>query len=256
VAPTVLTRLRDATPMSVRQTVRRTRRAAAMRTAGSIQSVDTHDPVVAFTYDDGPHPERTPAIAAALEARGARGTFFVLADAAERHPDVVRALHAAGHEVALHGADHRNLRACSLAEQHAVVWGGKRRLEAVLGAPVRLFRPPYGEQTRRSYVLARAAGMDVVVWHANTRDCYAGTLDDYVGRAVPRIGPGAIVLFHDGIAGPDPRVVRPDEEEPADFDRAALARRMLDETDRLALSVVTVSELLRHGPPKRAVWLA
>jgi peptidoglycan/xylan/chitin deacetylase (PgdA/CDA1 family) len=126
----------------------------------------------------------------------------------------------------------------------------------VLGAPVRLFRPPYGEQTRRSYALARAAGMDVVVWSANTRDCYEGTVDEYVGRVTPKLGPGTIVLFHDGLGGPDPRVVRPDEEPPADFDRPTLAAAMLDETERRGLRVVTVSELLQFGPSKRAVWLA
>jgi peptidoglycan/xylan/chitin deacetylase (PgdA/CDA1 family) len=248
-------RLRDATPMSVRHAVRRARRAGALRLAGCVEAVVTTEPAVAFTYDDGPHPQRTPAIAAVLEARGARGTFFVLAGEAERHPDVVRDLHRAGHEVVLHGAEHRNLRACTISEAHAIVRGGQKRLEAVLGAPVRLFRPPYGEQTRRSYALARAAGMDVVVWNANTRDCYEGTVDEYVGRVTPKLGPGTIVLFHDGLGGPDPRVVRDDEEPPADFDRPTLAAAMLDETERRGLRVVTVSELLRFGPSKRAVWL-
>ncbi|MCU1428513.1 MAG: hypothetical protein JWL83_2513 [Actinomycetia bacterium] len=252
---TVRDRLRDVTPPSVRTTVQRARAAGNRRLAGSIVAVTTTSPVVSFTYDDGPHPERTPAIAAELERRGAFGTFFVLAGEAEHHPEVVRALHRAGHEVALHGSEHRNLRQCNLREATAIVRGGKRRLEAVIGAPVRWFRPPYGEQTRRSYLLARAAGMDVVVWDTNTRDCYAGTLDEYVGRAAERIRAGSIVLFHDGLAGPDPRVVNPDEPEPASFDRAELARRMCDLTDERALRVVTVGTLLDHGPARRAVWL-
>jgi peptidoglycan/xylan/chitin deacetylase (PgdA/CDA1 family) len=241
--------------MSVRNAARRARHAGDRRLVGSITSVHTADPVVAFTYDDGPHPERTPAIADVLDARGARGTFFVLADAAEQQPDLVRRLVDAGHEVVLHGAEHRNLRRCSLSEAHTIIRGGKRRLEAVTGRPVRLFRPPFAEQTRRSYVMARAAGMDVVVWSTNTRDCYAGSVDGYVERACKRLKPGAIVLFHDGLAGPDPRVVRPDQEPPPNFDRAELAHRMLDATDARDLRVVTVGELLTHGTPRRAVWL-
>ncbi len=252
---TVRTRLRDVTPPAVRNTMHRARSAGDRRFVGSIVAVTTASPVVAFTYDDGPHPQRTPAIAAALEARGARGTFFVLASEAERHPDIVQALHRAGHEVALHGGEHRNLRACNLREAVAVVRGGKRRLEAVLGAPVHHFRPPYGEQNRRSFALARALGLDIVVWDTNTRDCYAGTVDEYVDRAAAKIGPGSIVLFHDGLAAADPRVVRLDEPEPASFDRAELADRMCDLLDERTLVSVTVSTLLQYGPARRAVWL-
>jgi peptidoglycan/xylan/chitin deacetylase (PgdA/CDA1 family) len=251
----VRTRLVEATPAPIRQAARRARHAGETRLTGSITSVRTDDPVVAFTYDDGPHPERTPAIADALEARGARGTFFVLVDEAEARPDLVRRLVDGGHEVALHGAAHRNLRHCNLAEAHEIIRGGKRRLEAITGRPVKRFRPPFAEQTRRSYAMARAAGLDVVVWSNNTRDCYLGTVDEYVERACKKLKPGAIVLFHDGLAGPDPRVVRPDQEPLADFDRVDLAQRMLDAMAERDLSVVTVGELLTHGPAKRAVWL-
>jgi peptidoglycan-N-acetylglucosamine deacetylase len=253
----VRSRLRDATPAPIWNAARRARKASEQRLSGSVASVATTEPVVAFTYDDGPHPDSTPAIAAALEARGAFGTFFMLAEHAEDHPDLVRELHAAGHEIALHGGEHRNLRRCTLPEAQAVIRGGKRRLEAITGVPVRLFRPPFAEQTRRSYAVARAAGMDVVVWSANTRDCYAGTIDDYVANATKRLASGAIVLFHDGLAGPDPRAPRPNQEALAapDLDRAKLTDLMLDVVAERDLRVVTVSDLLRHGNAEREIWL-
>lgn len=40
---------------------------------------------------------------------GARGTFFVLGKFAEVHPDVVRAIHNGGHEVASHGYGHEEI---------------------------------------------------------------------------------------------------------------------------------------------------
>ncbi len=252
---TVRARVRDVTPAPIRSAARRARTAGARRLSGSITAVDTTAPLVAFTYDDGPHPERTPAIASALEARGARATFFVLAGAAEDHPDVVRAVSHAGHEIGLHGADHRNLRHCDLRETDALVRGGKHRVEAITGTPLRWFRPPFGEQTRRSYALARALGLDVVVWSTNTRDCYAGSVDAYVANARPKLGPGAIVLFHDGLSGPDLRAPRADQEPPASFDRVALVDAMLDETEARGLRVVPVGELLRHGTPRRERWL-
>ena len=48
----------------------------------------------------------TERLLALLDRSGARGTFFVLGWAAERHPDLVRRIAAAGHEVASHGYAH------------------------------------------------------------------------------------------------------------------------------------------------------
>src|SRR5512142_1843688 len=62
----------------------------------------------ALTFDDGPG-EDTPAVLRALAETGVRATFFVLGTAARRRPELVRAVAAAGHEVALHGDTHAKL---------------------------------------------------------------------------------------------------------------------------------------------------
>ncbi|MGH2869094.1 MAG: polysaccharide deacetylase family protein, partial [Solirubrobacteraceae bacterium] len=62
---------------------------------------------VALTFDDGPHPEGTPAVLEVLARAGARATFFVIGEQARRWPQLVAEIRAAGHEVALHGFRHR-----------------------------------------------------------------------------------------------------------------------------------------------------
>src|ERR1700753_1205548 len=49
-------------------------------------------PGVALTFDDGPHPEGTPAVLEALAAAGARATFFVIGEQVERRPELVMRL--------------------------------------------------------------------------------------------------------------------------------------------------------------------
>ena len=61
---------------------------------------------VALTFDDGPHPEGTPAVLEALAAGGATATFFVVGEQVRRRPELVQRIVAAGHEVALHGDRH------------------------------------------------------------------------------------------------------------------------------------------------------
>src|SRR5262249_54095117 len=63
-------------------------------------------PRVALTFDDGPHPDDTPAILAILRAAGARATFFCVGEKARRHPELVRRAAAEGHEIGVHSDTH------------------------------------------------------------------------------------------------------------------------------------------------------
>ena len=67
-----------------------------------LYSVETEEPVVALTIDDGPDPATTPGILAVLEAHGARATFFILSGRVAGNEAVVDAIHEAGHEIANH----------------------------------------------------------------------------------------------------------------------------------------------------------
>lgn len=62
---------------------------------------------VALTFDDGPHPETTPALLAALD--DAPATFFLQGSRAADHPDLVRAIAAAGHTIGNHSWTHPRL---------------------------------------------------------------------------------------------------------------------------------------------------
>ena len=81
---------------------------------------------------------------------GLRATFFVLGEAAERHPALVRRIAELGHEVGFHGAHHRFLRQVgprAFAEELA---RGLPRLEDLSGSPVRGYRAPFFSITRRT----------------------------------------------------------------------------------------------------------
>ena len=64
-------------------------------------------PGVALTFDDGPHPEGTPAILELLARHRATATFFVVGEQVRRRPALLARIRAQGHQVALHGDRHR-----------------------------------------------------------------------------------------------------------------------------------------------------
>jgi peptidoglycan/xylan/chitin deacetylase (PgdA/CDA1 family) len=64
---------------------------------------------VVLTYDDGPHPQVTPALLEALARAEVSATFFVLLTRARQCPDLLQAISGAGCEIGLHGPDRTRL---------------------------------------------------------------------------------------------------------------------------------------------------
>jgi peptidoglycan/xylan/chitin deacetylase (PgdA/CDA1 family) len=209
----------------------------------------------ALTFDDGPDPSSTPAVLAVLGAHRVRATFFLLVERAEAQPALVRRMLDEGHEVGLHGLDHARLttlRAEQVAEQVA---GGRRRLERVAGHEVTLFRPPYGAQSLRTWLAARRAGLEVVVWDGHAEDWVDHPAGTVVANAAAALVPGGVLLLHDALAS-DPRTKgspRPGSPRPA-FDRAEVLDRFLGGLPAGGWRPETVSGLLAAGAARHTAW--
>ncbi|HEX9727591.1 MAG TPA: XrtA system polysaccharide deacetylase [Gemmatimonadales bacterium] len=93
-----------------------------------------------------------------LDRYDARGTFFTLGWIAERHPDVVRSIAQAGHEVASHGWDHRKVTDLTPEEFRDSVRRSKQILEGLSGHPAVGFRAP-----SFSIVPGREWALDILV---------------------------------------------------------------------------------------------
>lgn len=210
---------------------------------GTVTRVRTSEPVAALTFDDGPHPRFTPGLLEVLASHGARATFFMVGQHAAEHPDVVSRVHEEGHAVANHTWSHARLPALSHRRRREEL----RRCQAALGAnPTRLFRPPRGLQSRRSYVTARTSGYDVVGWSVQVEDWRERSTDE-IARDLERwIRPGCIVLLHDRIAEPS---------DPAIAERTAVLEAVERTLNGLPeFRFVTVPELLTLGEPVREPW--
>jgi polysaccharide deacetylase family protein (PEP-CTERM system associated) len=85
-----------------------------------------------------------------LAARGVRATFFVLGWVARKHPEIVRRIAAAGHEVASHGMSHRLIYTQTPAEFRRETHDAKALLEDLAQKPVLGYRAATYSITRRS----------------------------------------------------------------------------------------------------------
>jgi peptidoglycan-N-acetylglucosamine deacetylase len=202
--------------------------------------LDTTDRVVGLTYDDGPHPEHTPRILDALAAHGARATFFVLSGPAERHPDIIRRIVAEGHELALHGDDHRSLLTKTTGEAVAGVRRARAIVERIGGVRIRSYRPPYGRATLAQMARIRLLGLDVVMWSSTAHDWLHDEHAEIARRGLEGVFPGGIVLLHDDRG--DPETLLADQVAPT-FDRGAVADVMVGSLAEHDYRMLTVRQL-------------
>ncbi|MGH2896730.1 MAG: polysaccharide deacetylase family protein [Solirubrobacteraceae bacterium] len=151
-----------------------------------------------LTFDDGPHPEGTPAVLEALAAAGARATFFLIGEQVERRPELAARIVADGHLVALHGYRHRLQLRLSPAGVAADIAHGLDVVQDAAGVALTWHRPPYGIYSPAGLRAVRAAGLAPLLWSRWGKDWRKFTTAARITRRATRgvIG-GDVILLHD-----------------------------------------------------------
>lgn len=157
---------------------------------------------VALTFDDGPDPQRTPAVLDLLARQGVRATFFVVGARAEAHPELVRRMVAEGHVVGNHSYTHSwrfPLRSLGRTVEELRRTG--EVLHRITGRRPRLFRPPFGVTNPTIARAVRRLGLDPVGWSIRSLDTMGQSPERVAARILRRLHPGAVILLHDRCAG-------------------------------------------------------
>jgi peptidoglycan-N-acetylglucosamine deacetylase len=191
---------------------------------------------VALTFDDGPDPESTPEFARVLAERDIRATFFMLGSMVEKSPGLAAEIAAAGHEVGVHGFDHRYLTLRGPRATRSDLTRATNLIADVTGKRPTLFRPPYGVLSGPALLTARELGLTPVLWGSWGREWTPGASPTSVLQTLVRsLDGGVTVLLHDSGC-----------TSPAGAWQAGLAALplLLDECQRRGLRVGPVAE---HG---------
>jgi peptidoglycan/xylan/chitin deacetylase (PgdA/CDA1 family) len=190
---------------------------------------------VALTFDDGPHPVTTRRVLEALAPTRHRATFFVLGHKVRRRPDVVRAIHAGGHTVGVHGDFHDRLHSFRMPWRvRDEIVRAEDAVEAATGVRPKFFRPPLGHTSLTTVPGTRRAGVTLVGWSSRGYDGLAGRSPRAVLQSVGRtLSDGAIILLHDAA-------------EHDDFEPAAIRAlpQLLALLDERGLTSVGLDDLL------------
>jgi peptidoglycan-N-acetylglucosamine deacetylase len=162
--------------------------------------VRTKSPLVALSFDDGPHPVFTPQVLEILERHNAKATFFLIGERALRHPEIVARIRAAGHEVGNHYFTNGSI----LFHSDADFLSNLEQTAKAIGitAEPKFFRPPGGIAWPRQLRLAKAHGYECVLGSAYPHDPIHPPVRYITWLVRKNLVPGTIVILHDGISNP------------------------------------------------------
>jgi peptidoglycan/xylan/chitin deacetylase (PgdA/CDA1 family) len=160
--------------------------------------------LVAFTFDDGPNPETTPAVIDALEKYNIPATFFIvtqrlLGKHGERPRDILTHELADGFTVGSHSVSHKLLKTANADLVAKEMDASFRTLAKEADRPIGLFRPPYGALSGTGRARLKKLGVTEVIWSIDTLDWKAHDADKLRKKVLKMIlhDNGGVVLMHD-----------------------------------------------------------
>lgn len=151
-----------------------------------------------LTFDDGPHPEHTPALLDLLSAHGARASFFVIGEQAERYPEIVSWIMREGHAIGNHSWSHPQFDRMPLSAQREEIERTDRLLTAIDGCERHDFRPPRGVLPPRLLLDCVRRDRRITYWSYDSLD-YSRMPAEALIASAKRHPPvaGDILLLHD-----------------------------------------------------------
>jgi peptidoglycan/xylan/chitin deacetylase (PgdA/CDA1 family) len=200
-----------------------------------------------LTFDDGPDSssEGTGAVLDALDAAGAKATFFLVGEQIADSPDLAAEILARGHEIGVHGQRHFRHDRVPSAESVADIEAGYAAVAEIAGAEPRFYRPPYGKLSAAGAETCRGLGLEVAYWSTWGLDWEPLPAERIAGRVNRDLDDGSVVLLHDSAR----YAVRPTALETARAIEAIAGR-----ASELSLDLVALGEAwdARSSQPRTA----
>ena len=129
--------------------------------------IDKQKPMVALTFDDGPHYMVTPRILDILQKHNARATFFVLGNRVDNFPNIIQREYSQGHEIGSHSFSHPQITTLTSEEIEYQFAETEHRIQQYVPYTTKLIRPPYGQITQslkdvlqKTFVFQSCVSMD------------------------------------------------------------------------------------------------
>jgi peptidoglycan/xylan/chitin deacetylase (PgdA/CDA1 family) len=161
--------------------------------------------LIALTIDDGPDPDVTPWVLDQLDAANATASFFCIGRRAREYPALCREIVSRGHHVENHGDSHSSaFAAFGPRRMRADIASAQDSLADITGRAPRFFRATAGLRNPFLDPVLAALDLRLAAWTRRAYDTRTGNPDRVLARLERNLGPGDILLLHDGHAARTP----------------------------------------------------
>lgn len=189
----------------------------------------------ALTFDDGPS-LGSPKLIKLLKEERIPATWFDVGKNAEDYRKELRAQAAYG-PIGNHTWNHASLSTLSPKDTKTELTDTQDMIKSATGQDWNMMRPPYGARDAQSERVTRKLGYAEILWSSDSQDGLGKSVAEISKLAVGGLGPGAVLLFHDGT-------------NPATI--TALKKKVIPAIRKRNLTMVTLPELLVLNPPTEA----
>ncbi|MDG1750240.1 MAG: polysaccharide deacetylase family protein [Thalassotalea sp.] len=156
---------------------------------------------VALTFDDGPSIYTTKIIQK-LNNYKIKATFFMVGNAIQSFPDLVKKIHNEGHLIANHSWDHTNANEHQYIDKYwqEQITSTNSLIKQLTGITPSLFRPPFGSTSEKIIEKLAENNINTIIWSIDTQDWNnnINTAQNIASIAIKHAHPESIILMHDG----------------------------------------------------------
>ena len=165
-----------------------------------IYSVETSDKKVALSFDAAWGNEDTQLILDTLAKYNVHATFFMTGGWVANFPEDVKKIQAAGHDLANHSENHKNMSQLSDTECQEELMKVHTKVKELTGVEMELFRPPYGDYDDHVIINAKDCGYYTIQWSVDSLDWKDYGVDNIIKTVTEHrdLRNGAIILMHNG----------------------------------------------------------
>lgn len=169
-----------------------------------VSGAKTSRQIIALTFDDGPHADKTPEILDILADYGVHATFFAVGENVKAHPEIIQREIDEGHEIGNHTYSHKFLKKADAKTVADELCRFDDMMLELFEYKPKLFRPPGGLYNTSICDTAKSIGYTVVLWSIDTRDWAHTPTDKICSEICDNAESGDIILMHDFIGGSSP----------------------------------------------------
>ena len=161
-----------------------------------IYSVEREDKTIAISFDCAWGAEHTDELLKIMDEQDVKCTFFMVQFWAEKYPDYVKKIAAAGHEIGTHSRTHPKMSELTKEQIQSELKTSCETIENVTGKKVDLFRPPFGDYDDKVITAAENLGLYTIQWNVDSLDWKNLSAEQIAARVIKKAGSGSIILMH------------------------------------------------------------